>query len=645
MSMDTPAEPRLGNDGERCLTLRAAAVGIALLAVGNLWVMQAELITVSCQVSMSVPPIPALMGLIFLLMCRPLLGRIVRTLSLRRGELLLIYGFLALGMALASGGALRQMVPNIVALQYFASPENDWGQFRQFIPAWMAPTDDAVLRGFFEGSEEGVPWGAWAVPLGAWLGFVMLLFAALHFMAELFVDHWRERERLSFALNEIPLMLTADRPQHGALPLWKDPVMWVGFGIATLHNGLNILHAFNPSIPALGLSYDVGALFQDRPLNAVQPLIAWWRPEVLGFGYLMPLEVVGSALLAYGLLLAEAVAAAAMGYDIPRFPHFESQAGGCFIGMALIIVWLARGHIAQVMRAKPMVVWGLLGACVATMGWWWAAGMSPLTVLGFFGLVFMFALSYSRLRAEAGVPLQWAFPVTEQYRILIAFFGSRAFYVNRSFRNLTLMSVAWFLPRGYLSGLGAYQFEGLDLAHRGGVRRGEMASTLVAAVVLGTAMSLGVQLMAYYQYGANFLEGGTHSGGMRVGAAKYAFNMLAGFAKHHDPTNLGESIAVVWGLVATLALSATRHVLLSFPIHPLGFVLGTVRGYRTWAPLALAAGVKTLVLRVGGVGLYRRLVPAALGVVLGHFVMAGGVWSIAGAFGGEAFRTYQVWFG
>jgi len=45
------------------------------------------------------------------------------------------------------------------------------------------------------------------------------------------------------------------------------------------------------------------------------------------------------------------------------------------------------------------------------------------------------------------------------------------------------------------------------------------------------------------------------------------------------------------------------------------------------------------------VSLYRRLVPAAIGVVLGHFVVAGGLWSIAALFGGEAFRRYQVWFG
>jgi hypothetical protein len=30
---------------------------------------------------------------------------------------------------------------------------------------------------------------------------------------------------------------------------------------------------------------------------------------------------------------------------------------------------------------------------------------------------------------------------------------------------------------------------------------------------------------------------------------------------------------------------------------------------------------------------------------MGHFILAGGVWTIASMFGGEVFRSYQVWFG
>jgi len=32
-------------------------------------------------------------------------------------------------------------------------------------------------------------------------------------------------------------------------------------------------------------------------------------------------------------------------------------------------------------------------------------------------------------------------------------------------------------------------------------------------------------------------------------------------------------------------------------------------------------------------------------VVLGHFIVGAGIWSIIALFGGEAHRSYQVWFG
>lgn len=614
-----------------------------LLASGHLWIRQAELLTLTCQISMSVPPVPALSGLVFILAVRGLLGRLGR--HLRRGELIVIYVFLCLAISLGSGGALRQLLPNAVALQYFATPENGWAQYQRFLPTWVAPTGEETIVGLFEGSEAGVPWGEWLVPVGAWMVFVVVLFSALHFMAELFCDHWIDHERLSFPLNELPLMLTDGRQQRGVPVLWKDPVMWIGFSLATIHNGLSILHAFNPSVPALGFSYDVGALFHERPLSAMQPLVAYWGLEVLGFGYLMPLEVVNSALLAYGLLLAEAVTAAALGFDIPRFPHLEPQSAGAFVALAGILTWSARAHIAQQLRERPRVVWGLGIGMAGVVVWWMAAGMALWPALGIFFLVFTFTLSYSRLRAEAGVPIAWAYPVTEQHRVLYALFGSAPFEVNGSFRNLTIMSLGWFVSRGYLTELGAYQFEGLDLSRRSEVSRREMVGTLLLAVVIGALASFAMQLHTYYQYGLNFLEGGVHSGGMRASSAAYAFKMLEGFAKSHDAPNLGENLAALWGVVATVGLMALRRAFPAFPIHPLGFVLGTVRGYRTWASLGLAAIAKALALKIGGVGLYRRLIPAALGIVIGHFVMAGGLWSIVGSFGGEAFRAYQVWFG
>jgi hypothetical protein len=263
----------------------------------------------------------------------------------------------------------------------------------------------------------------------------------------------------------------------------------------------------------------------------------------------------------------------------------------------------------------------------------------------FFGLLTMIALAYARIRAQTGLPLQWGYPVSQANRAIVWTFGSDLLKRSGGLPNLTMLYSGWFLTRGYLPNLSAYGFEGLHIAREARVRWREMLAVLLLAIVLGMAVSYVVQLDTYYDLGANFLEGGTHTGGMRVSAAKYGFSLLSDSATAGIPPDRGKTIAMVWGFAATVALMALRHRFLRFPLHHLGFIIGTTRGYRAWGGLFFAAIVKSIAVRLGGVSLYRRLIPGAVGVVLGHFIVGGGVWSIAALFGGEAYRAYQIWFG
>ncbi len=645
-----------GNDRpERGITPRALLIAVALLALANIWMKYAALITLNCQVTMSVPPIPALMGLVVLLALRQVLAPLSRAFALARRELLVIYVFLTLSVALTSGGALREFLPEMTALQYFATAENGWQEYAEYLPAWLAPHDAEVVRTYYEGSESGVPWSAWLLPLTSWSAMFMLLLGALLCGGLLFYDEWAESERLSFQVTELPLSMTAPHQERERIPnLWRDPVMWIGFSLAGLHNGLNIAHTFNPAVPALGLSYPLGALFTERPWTALNDLVMHHRPEVLGFGYLMPQEVVVSSLIFYGLIQAESVGALALGLDIRGFPHFEDQAAGSYVAFALILIYTARHRLAATFRdafvgtgdaTRRAAVWGLILCLLGLWLWWRAAGMSTLTIVVYFGLLLLMALTYSRIRAQTGLPLQWGYPVTQANRMVTSMVGTAPFKDHGGLANLTMYYTGWFLTRGYLPNLSAYHFEGLHIGRQGDIRRSEIIAILLLAMVLGMAASYWVQLDAAYAFGANFLEGGSHQGGMRVSAARYGFTLLHDAATRGIKPSASETIAIIWGAAVTVLLTILRHRFLRFPLHHLGFIIGTTRGYRAWGGLFIAAIIKALAVRLGGVGLYRRLVPGAIGFVLGHFVLAGGVWSLVSAMGGEAFRTYQVWFG
>ena len=67
-------------------------------------------------------------------------------------------------------------------------------------------------------------------------------------------------------------------------------------------------------------------------------------------------------------------------------------------------------------------------------------------------------------------------------------------------------------------------------------------------------------------------------------------------------------------------------------------------GINDWGPLLSIVIIKLVVMRLGGMRLYRRLIPLFIGVVIGDFFSAGLVWSLIASFGGEGFNKYPVWY-
>ena len=69
-----------------------------------------------------------------------------------------------------------------------------------------------------------------------------------------------------------------------------------------------------------------------------------------------------------------------------------------------------------------------------------------------------------------------------------------------------------------------------------------------------------------------------------------------------------------------------------WPFHPVGFAATMTKRtvHWTWFPNLVAWLLKTLILRYGGFGLYRKLLPFFLGLILGDFFI-GGVFGVAGA--------------
>jgi len=656
------------------LSWRAVILAGLFLVLSLIWIKIAGLVGHGAQLGESVPVVPAVGALLVLTLLLPLFRLLPRWLRLTRPGVLLIYAFLAVAVSMSSVGVARMLFPNSTALFYFDTTENNFSEFQQYIPKWLIPGQDPeIIRQMYEATDNEptdvpgwvvswlvVPWSAWLVPLTMWTLLLLAAFIAMMSLMTMFRRQWVERERLTFPIVHLVMEMSGGDQPATALSFFKNSAMWVGFGIAALYNVMNILNAWNPAVPAMGRQYDLGALFTERPWSAIQPLGIAWRPENIGLGYLVPTEITLSVWVFYLLLRLANVMATAIGYEPAGFPYVQEQSFGAYLALGVFLIFVAREHLRHVWRrgilgdrsvedsAEPMSYRGALIGLVIGVGgmMWWAlaAGMAWWTAGIYFFLFLLFALVYARARAEAGAAMIWLFPFYQHKKMMIYVGGSEVFYRHGGWSNLTIFSLLMFLSRGYFQSMMAYQIEATRIAEVGHIRQRVMTWWLVAALVLGLAGAYVIHLQAYYMHGANILEGGTTQGGYRTRLAVTEYEELSSFMRGHTEPDRGRTGAAVAGVLVTTALIGLRTVFLRFPLHPLGYAMVTAYGGPLWGPFFIVWVVKTLVLRLGGMGMYRRLIPFFLGIVVGHFFTAGLVWGWLSIIN-EMYRRYVVHFG
>ncbi len=643
------------------LSWRAVVLSLLLLVGSLIWVKQAGLVSHGVQLAESVPVVPAVGALILLTLLVPLLQRLPAMFRLNRAGVLLVYAFLCIAVSMSAVGVARMLFPNATALFYFSSPENEFVKLQEYVPDWFAPHDPEIIRQMYEAADdERVPWRPWLLPLGAWTLFFLAAFVAMLCLMVMFRRQWVERERLTFPIVHLVMELSGGGDTATGLGFFKNPAMWIGFGLATVYNVMNILNAWNPSIPAMGRSYDLGGLFTERPWSAIRPLSIAWRPENIGLGYLVSTEITLSVWVFYLAMRVSNVAATAAGYEISGFPFDREISFGAYLALGIFLFWVGREHLARMFRyaftGRPQLddrdeplsyrvaVWGALLAFAGMMIFATSAGMAAWTAAIYFSLFLLFALVYARARAEAGAAMVWLFPFYQHKRMMINIIGSKPYVSGGNWGNLTILSVMIFLSRGYFQSMMAYQIEATKIADQARIKQRTMAIWLVVALVVGLWGAYVIHLQAYYKHGANILEGGTTQGGYRTRLATNEFEELSGFMRAHKPPDRARTAAAATGVVATAALVVLRSVFLRFPLHPLGLAMVTAYGHPLWGPFFLVWVVKSLVLRLGGMGLYRRLIPFFLGIVVGHFFTAGLVWGWLSIIN-EMYRRYCVHFG
>jgi hypothetical protein len=564
--------------------------------------------------------------------------------AFRRGELLLIYVMLSVSSGFC-GMDLIQVLMQIVAFPfYFANSQNRWeNHFFQLLPTWLTVRDPAAIQPFFRGQSTlytPAHLAAWIVPALAWTGFGTLLMFVLMCVNVLVRKQWVDRERLTFPVVQLPLVMI-DQP--GAL--FRSRLMWSGFAIAAGINLLNGLAYLFPALPAIQVTQsDIAPFLPGKPWSAMGWTPIAFYPFAIGLGFLLPVDLLFSCWFFYLYWKLQLVLSNALGWDVtPRFPFVPEQVFGAVIAIAVSLLWASRGTLREIVRAAARgttdrreaisyraAVGGLVGGLLALIGFAVAGGMAPHWAVLFFVTYLLICLVITRIRAELGPPVH-DFHLIGPDRMMIVGFGSRSFAGG----DLGMIALFWWFNRAYRGHPQPHALEGLKMADRTGTRQREVFVGVLLAAALGVFASIWAFVHLGYQLGtaAKFWSG--HGYGWDI------YNRLNQWVIAPEPGEQPAVLAMGFGAVGALFLIAMRARFFGWPFHPIGYAIsGSWSMNLVWLPLLIAWIAKLVTLRYGGLTLYRQVLPFFLGLILGDVTM-GTLWSLIGILIGTP--TYNFW--
>jgi hypothetical protein len=631
------------------VTWRAIGIALVLMPFQSAWIVQMEAIRNYTWPSMLGLPLETVFILLLLSAVNLVLGRRRPRWALNQGELLTIYVMLAIGGVIVGFGLLEQVISWAIAPIGRATKENQWEQlFWQYLPNWVVLTDGDTLEALFRGDTTLFTrryLASWAPVALSWGAFFIAFFALMMSLNSVLRRRWIEEERLSFPLVQLPLAVTEP---SGAI--FRNWLLWVGFGLAFALGTLNGLNALFPAMPSFqpdfgGLNAQLGRRWGCFAKHGG----AFWPPYpwAIGLAVFMPLEVSFSYWFFFWAVKVEEFGTLLTGWDIaPDAPFVYQQSAAALVAVGLYVLWSARKHLWRVAcgalkpgrdlrdRDEPLpyraAIVVLLASLVFLFVFLLRAGMPAWLVPIFLSLYLSASLAISRIPAELGAPA-YEIHDAEPHRILTQIVTPASFPV----RGLVSLTLLGWTSRSYGVDPTPHQMGGFKMAERTGLRTRGLVGAMLIAAVAGLAYGYLALLVPLYRLGADSSKLHFNTSG------EYAFGELQTWLTGVAPATGYRSLAMGFGLVFTFFLYAMRSRFLWWPFHPMGYLMAPLWfTHHLWLPVFIAWLAKLLLLRYGGLRAYVAALPFFLGLIIGDCVI-GSLWTLVNlAFGAP---TFTVW--
>lgn len=627
----------------RGITIRSIILGSILAACHTCWLVYEETalghLGISFTTCMIVPSVIAILFII--MMWNSLMKRVFRPLMLAPAEMMVIFTMTTMSAVIAGFDLLQNLFPVLLWPRYFGTPMDGYDKFFEYIPSWFLPQNDAVIREFFTGGRDfwqffhPVIFRAWIVPMLFWGTFLFLLAFTMLCLGSVLRRQWVDREKLTFPIIELPLNMARENTVGS---LMSNPLMLLGFGLTAAVMGMNCLSNLHPAVPGINLNVNnIGrTAFVTPPLSGMNPVFVSWWPYAIGLCYLIPLDISFSCWFFYVFIRLACAFGTAQGWREPnagfspdQFPYFQNLTYGAWIGMFITVMWSARGQIVQVWKSamnneklpgeenEPMsyrtaFFGAVLGFCALVLITR-ISGVRPHVALVFFTIYFLAMVVMTRIYAQIAVPLfELAFLSTAN--VMTSFAGTQAM----SRHDASVLTNFFWFNRTYRQHPMGHELESIAFADKLGQRTRPIVWILMVAVIIGIAVGMLTTLQIYYSRGAASAK----VNGSQVGVGWEAWNQLTRWTSNPQPPQASVITSMLLSMGIIFLLAVARNTWFGFPLHPIGYAFAVSYAMEyIWAVVLATWLIKTLVVRYGGLNLYRKSLPFFFGMILGDAVV------------------------
>lgn len=623
--------------GKRGFTLKAILTGvIGVIIICAVEPYNAYFVGGTHLVGNHFPPASVFLFLIILLIHVGL-----RSLKPKYGfstaELIVIWCMLIVVAAIPYSGLIRYLFPLIPAPTYFATPENEWNELLvRHLNDWLILKDKVAVETFYTGGQS-VPWAAWTKPLIAWSAFVIVMYFVMMCICVILRRQWVERERFSFPLVQIPGELSQHAGSPGALGrFFSNRLLWIGAAFPLILHSVNALHLYFPAVPRIPLDRFFWGAFPSKPwtpLNSVRLSVYF---SVIGFTYLIPIEISFSMWFFFLFYKVEAIILSAVGSPIGESTFAHRQGMGAYLVIIVYIFWISKEHIGSVFRKaftaksalddsnEPLsyrwAVSGLILGIGLMVTMCLAAGMSLWVAICILLIFFSIATVLTWMVSNSGLLfVQQTFLPSEYLQTIV---GSSPInppsWALLGFQEGLMWDLREIMMPHFMN-----SFKISDYAN---IKRKKLVLAITIAVLVG-------MLASYYSY----LKMTYHYGGINsvayqsfIARPKRFFGASASAISNPSGTNWQETSVILGGMVFMGFLLFMRYTFIWWPLHPVGYLMHLSWAAKClWASFLIGWLLKSLIIKLGGVGSYRKFKPIFLGAVLGESVI-GCVWAIVG---------------